>query len=92
MGRRPRPSELFGLLSDRRAFGFALLEGNTKTPSVRGQSIMGKCSTVTVMLNHGHGLPSLSILLVGEGVSSTSPSTYELTSSPLGIKLGNYKS
>jgi hypothetical protein len=87
---RPRPNELFGLLLNRGDSSFALPEGNTKTPLVRGQNIMGKCSTM--MPNGGFGLPSLSVLPIGEGVPSTSPWTYELTSSPLGIKLGNCKS
>lgn len=90
MAGRPGPSELFGLLSDRGASASALPEGSTKTPLVRGQSIMGKCSTV--MLNRGPDLPSLSVLPVGEGVPSASPRTYELASSPLGVKLGNCKS
>jgi hypothetical protein len=44
------------------------------------------------MFNGGPGLPSLSVLPVGEGVPSTSPGTYELASSPWGVKLGNRKS
>jgi hypothetical protein len=90
MAGRPGPKELFGPLSDISASASALPEGSRKTPRVRGQSITGKRSIG--MFNGGPGLPSLSVLPVGEGVPSTSPGTYELASSPWGVKLGNRKS
>ncbi|CAM6002863.1 unnamed protein product [Sphagnum balticum] len=90
MAGRLGPREPFGPLLDRSASASALHEGSRKTPRVRGQSIIGKQSTG--MFNGGPGLPSLSVLPVGEGVPSTSLGTYELASSPGGVKLGNRKS